>query len=272
VPRIPGDRFLDAAGDGRLAFAEWLTAKENPYFAKAAVNRLWKSTFGRGLVEPADDLRDTNPATHPELLDRLAADFVSHGYDVRHTLRMIVRSEAYARSGATVPGNEADDRFYSHALARPLEPEVLLDAIADVCGVPERYGDEPAGTRAITLVDPATPSRSLEVLGRCSRQESCEEAAGGGGLAGVLHRLNGDVVNRKVTPAEGRLHRLIEAGKPDETIVREFYLRALGRPPSDAERRLWEREAENLAGKDRTAWLEDFVWGLLNSRVFATNH
>ena len=129
VPRIPGDRFLDATADGRDAFADWLTAPDNPYFAQATVNRLWKAMFGRGLVEPADDLRDTNPATHPELLDRLAADFVKHGYDLRHTLRLIARSETYGRSAeADRTATEADDRFYSHAYRRPLEPEVLADA------------------------------------------------------------------------------------------------------------------------------------------------
>ena len=110
IPRIPGDRYLDVEGDGREEFAKWLTASDNRYFARATVNRLWKAMFGRGLIDPTDDLRDTNPATHPELLDQLAADFIKHGCDLRHTLRLIALSETYGRSGTTNEANRNDDR------------------------------------------------------------------------------------------------------------------------------------------------------------------
>lgn len=267
VPRLPGTRYLDHDKDGREAFADWLTERDNPYFAKSVVNRLWKAMFGRGLVEPEDDLRDTNPATHPELLDRLATDFIKSGYDVRHTLRRIARSETYARSGATTPANQADDRFYSHAYRRPLPAEVLADALADVTDVPDRYGDLPLGTRAVSLVDPGTPAPSLDVLGRCSRGATCDE--GGGGLAGKLHRLNGELVNRKVAARGGRLHRMIAGDKSNEEIVEEFYFRALGRLPTATERKHW---AKQLAGAGRAEMLEDFVWALLNASDFTTNH
>jgi Protein of unknown function (DUF1549)/Protein of unknown function (DUF1553) len=272
VPRIPGVRFLDATGDGREAFANWLTGPDNPYFAKAIVNRLWRAMFGRGLVEPADDLRDTNPATHPDLLDRLATDFVRHDYDFRHTLRLIARSDTYGRSAETTATNKADDRFYSHAYRRPIEPEVLTDALSDVTGITERYGDEPAGTRAIALVDPGTPSRALDVLGRCSRKDSCESDSAGGGLPAMLHRLNGELINRKITARDGRLHHMIAAGQSTPTIVAEFYTRALSRAPTDAERRYWQAQSDKVETMDRTAWLEDLVWSLLNSREFTTNH
>ena len=127
IPRIPGEEFLSASDDGRDAFANWLTGRENPYFAKAVVNRLWKAMLGRGLVEPADDLRATNPATHPALLNELAEDFIAHDYDLRHTLRQIAQSAAYSRSAQPLPKNRVDDRYYSHALTRPLPPEVLAD-------------------------------------------------------------------------------------------------------------------------------------------------
>jgi len=272
VPRIPGVRYLDAGVDGRDAFADWLISSDNPYFAKAIVNRLWKAMFGRGLVEPADDLRDTNPATHPELLDRLAKDFVSHGYDIRHTLRRIARSETYGRTSESTASNKDDDRFYSHAYARPLPPEVLADALCDVTGVSEQYGDEPPGTRAIALVNPETPSRALDVLGRCSRRESCESDGAVGGLPVMLHRLNGELINRKITARDGRLHQLIAAGKTTEAILAEFYARTLGRSPTDAERKYWQTQASKVDDKDRPAWLEDVVWSLLNSREFTTNH
>lgn len=272
VPRIPGERFLDPNGDGREAFAQWLTSPDNRHFARATVNRLWRSMFGRGLIDPTDDLRDTNPATHPDLLDRLAADFVAHKYDIRHTLRLIAHSEAYGRSAQTTQANRADDRYYSHALRRPLDPEVLADAIAEVAGVPDRYGDNPLGTRATTLFDPTTPAPSLDVLGRCSRSVSCEGNTLGGGLPAKLHQLNGALINRKITAREGRLHRLIDAGKPDQQIVAEFYVRALGRPPTTAERDLWRQRLGQTDTTERNEMLEDLVWSLLNCSEFAMNH
>ena len=272
VPRIPGTKYLDTGSDGREAFAAWLTAKDNPFFARAIVNRLWKAMFGTGLVEPVDDLRETNPATHPELLERLAADFVKHGYSIRHTLRLIAGSHAYGRSGDNLPTNKDDERFYSHANRRPLEAAVLADSLADVTGVTDKFGEEPVGTRAISLINPLTPSRTLDVLGRCSRQVSCESATTSGGVPAMLHRLNGELINRKIELKEGRLHRLISAGKSTEEILAEFYIRALGRSLTDAELQYWKRQTEKVKNEDRTAFLEDAVWGILNSREFWSNH
>jgi len=271
VPRIPGDRYLADAGDSREAFADWLTSPGNPYFARATVNRLWRALLGRGLVDPTDDLRDTNPATHPELLDRLAADFAAHRYDIRHTLRLIATSEIYAR-GAATEANRADDRFYSHAARRPLDAQVLADAIAEVTGAPDRYGDTPPGTRAVQLVDQSAPARGLDVLGRCSRAMSCEGGGtGGGGLPAKLHLLNGELVNRKITARDGRLHRLVAAGASDAEIVNEFYRRAIGRSPTDRERGDWLKRVADAGPADRPAVLEDFLWALLNCGEFAAN-
>ena len=123
--KLPGGKFLpEDTKDGREAFVNWLTDRDNPYFAKAIVNRLWKSVMGRGLVEPVDDFRSTNPATHPALLDRLAIDFINHGHDIRHTLKVIAMSSTYARSSLAIQGNEADKRFYSHRILTPMEPDI----------------------------------------------------------------------------------------------------------------------------------------------------
>jgi hypothetical protein len=271
IPRIPGERYLDPAADGRVEFAAWLTDSGNPYFARATVNRLWRAMFGRGLVDPADDLRDTNPATHPELLERLATDFASHGYDIRHTLRLIALSETYGRSTVASAGNAADDRFYSHALRRPLDAEVLVDAIADVTGVFDRYGEEQVGTRAVALFDPAAPAPSLDILGRCSRSAPCEGTAAAGGLPARLHLLNGELVNRKVAASDGRLHRLIAAGRTSAEIVAELHFRALGRQPTTIELEGWLKRLDEVGPSERTAWLEDFLWSLLNCREFITN-
>ena len=272
IQRIPGEQFLaDDATDGRKQLADWLTDPSNPYFAKAIVNRLWKRMMGRGLVEPVDDFRDTNPATHPALLDKLAEDFVAGGYSLRHTLKVIATSHAYARSANATDRNKDDDRFYSHALRRPLEPEVLADAISDVLGVADKYGEEPEGTRAVALVNPKTPSLALDILGRCGRDESCEGSPGAvGGLSQKLHLFNGALLNARIAAEGSRLKCLLDAGRQPAAIIDEFYMVALGRHPTAQERESWKRQVD-LASSQQ-AFLEDFVWGLVTSRDFVTSH
>ena len=280
IAKIPGEaEFLrpdakaDAAEDIRGALVDWLVDKDNPYFAKAIVNRLWKSMMGRGLVEPADDFRATNPATHPRLLDKLAEDFVAHGYSIRHTLGRIANSATYARSANATLENKDDDRFYSHRIRESLEPEVLADAISDVLGVHEEYGSQPKGTRAVALVNPKTPSTSLDVLGRCGREGSCESAPVAGGLPQKLHLLNGDLLNARIRTPAGRLQRLLATEKSALEIVEEFYLVGLGRKPTKIEESFWAQKLEGLKTiEEQGAFLEDFVWGLLTSTEFVTNH
>ncbi len=272
MPRIPGVRDLPADSDNLEEAADWLTSNANHQFARATVNRLWRAMFGRGLIEPTDDLRDTNPATHPELLDQLARDFVAHRYDLRHTLRLIALSQTYARSGAGLPGNVADDRFYSHSLRRPLGPEVLADAIADVTGVATEFKGQPAGIRAIAIIDPLSPAPALDVLGRCSRAAGCADSPDSRGLPAQLHLLNGELINRKLTDKAGRLPSLLAADKTNEQIVSEFYRRGLGREPTPAELSRWRQKLESADPADRTQRCEDFIWSLLNSRDFVENH
>ncbi|MEC8556337.1 MAG: DUF1553 domain-containing protein [Planctomycetota bacterium] len=282
IPRIPGGEFLKSGKvDKRVQLVDWLTATENPYFAKAIVNRLWKHMMGRGLIEPVDDLRATNPATHPELLDKLAKNFVEHGYDLRHTLMLIASSQAYSRSSAVLVSNAADDRFYSHAVREPLGPEVLADAISDILGLPEKYGDEELGTRAIALMNPRTPSRSLDVLGRCDRTDSCEGSAEvAGGLPTKLHMLNGGLLNDRISAKRGRLGELLrqESNSQALDIISEFYLLALQRQPSSAEMEFWSAEfktREDLSTEQQQtaieSRLEDFLWALLSSQEFVGN-
>ncbi|MDG1896601.1 MAG: DUF1553 domain-containing protein [Fuerstiella sp.] len=274
IPRIPGEKFLDRGGDGREAFAAWLTNQDNPYFAKAIVNRLWKSMMGRGLVEPTDDLRATNPATHPALLNQLADDFVRHKYTLRHTLRTIALSAAYGRSPQSLPDNRTDNRFYSHALSRRLQPEVLADAISDIAGIADQYGDETPGTRAVALFDSNIESDALDILGRCARDESCEAAdQAAGGLARRLHLFNGALINRRNSDPDSRLAKLIAVGRKPEEIVEEFYRLALSRNPNEKEQAFWsEQVAAATDAEQRQDILEDFVWSLLTCREFGTNH
>ena len=271
--RIPGEQQALAADatDTRKQLADWLTQPSNPYFAKAIVNRLWKEMMGRGLVEPVDDFRDTNPATHPVLLNQLADDFVANGYRLRHTLKVIANSHAYARSAIATTQNKDDDRFYSHALRKPLQPEALADAISDVLGVPGAYGGQPEGTRAVALVNPTTSSRALDILGRCDRSESCESTAGAiSGLSQKLHLLNGDLLNARLMAEGSRLKRLLDAGQDSTAIIDEFYVVALGRHPTIQEHEHWKRQVDSAS--NREAFLADFVWGLLVSNEFVTNH
>ena len=269
--RIPGDDPIE--GDTRDALASWMTDEQNPYFAKSIVNRLWKQMMGRGLVEPVDDFRSTNPATHPQLLDQLAEDFVKHGYDIRHTLRQIANSRSYARSVDANKLNRDDDRFYSHALRRPLEPEVLADAISDVLGVPGQYGERPIGTRAIQLVDPKVESRTLDVLGRCDRQDSCESSAPNGSLSQKLHLFNGPLLNSRISANGSRLNRLIAKEKTPMEIIGRYYVLALGRSPTSEEESHWNSIVASLTTKNQVnEFLTDFVWGLMTCEEFTTNH
>ncbi len=275
IPRIPGNRFLPAdVADGRVELADWLTGSDNPYFAEAIVNRLWKAMMGRGLVEPVDDFRATNPATHPELLTELADDFVTHGYDLRHTLKRIARSESYARSANTFPQNATDDRFYSHALQKPLEPEVLADAISDVLGIPDTYGNEPEGTRAVSLFNPNTESEALDILGRCGRETSCESATEvTDGLQRKLHLFNGNLLNARIGVSGSRLDKLMSEGKSPMKILDEFYLAALSRHPTETEQQFWEQHIDvSASANSQRAILEDMVWSLLTCNEFVMNH
>lgn len=273
VPRIPGVRNLSADGDPREAFADWLTTDAERYLARATVNRLWQAMFGRGLVEPADDLRETNPASHPELLQRLADDFADHRYDLRHTLKLLALSSTYGRSHMVRPENAADDRFYSHALKRPLEAEVLLDAISDVTEIPSEFPGLPSGTRAVQVIDPVQIAEPLDVLGRCSRVSGCDERVGAAdGVAAQLHLLNGNLLNARITHPKGRLHQHLQMSHSPEEIIRDFYLRAFSRLPEPNELSGWIERVSHHDTKEQQQRLEDFAWSLLNSQEFREQH
>ncbi len=253
--------------DRRLELAGWLAAKENPLFTRTIVNRVWKHLLGRGLVEPVDDLRPTNPPTNPALLDALAADMVVHRFDLRHVIRTIVSSRTYQLTSRTHGVNRLDSRLYSHAYIRELPAPVFADAVAQVTGIADVFEGLPAGTRAVQLISPATPSPSLDVLGRCMRKRPCDGASGaGGGLAEALHLINGSTINGKLRGG------VVEALKDRSSreIVEELYRRALTRPPEPAELAEWE--VSLARGVDRIEAVQDLLWTLLNSREFALNH
>jgi len=264
----------------RRAFARWITS--HPYFAEAAVNRIWSWFFGRGLVEPVDDFRSTNPSTHPELLEKLAADFREHGHDLRRLMRLIVTSRTYQLSGVPNETNKDDLANYSHAIPRPLDAEVLLDAISDVTGVPEVFstsvsdspaanaGQAPLGTRAINLHEADVYySRFLELYGRPNRL-TVPDRNTKASLGQALDMLAGPAYNDKLMGKGSRLNRLLESGTPDGKLIEEFYLAALGRPAGREETADLLQLIERKEGREE-AW-KDFIWALISSREFAENH
>ncbi len=269
---------ITAEGNPRRELARWMTG--HPYFAEATVNRIWGHFFARGIVDPVDDFRSTNPPTHPELLAALAADFVKHGHDLRHLMRTIVSSRAYQTSHKPNASNRDDVVNYSHALSRGLDAEVLLDAVADVTGLPETFstaitdgatvGQAPAGTRAIQLRDPDTfYSRFLELYGRANRG-AVPERANKPNLSQALHLLAGATYTDRLGRPNGRLAKLLAAGATDEAIFTEFYLAAFTRAPDAAE--IQELKSIVAQRNDREAALREFVWALISSREFAENH
>ncbi|TWT91852.1 DUF1549 and DUF1553 domain-containing protein [Neorhodopirellula pilleata] len=274
IPRIPGQRFLTADEDGREVLADWLTRERTPYLARVTVNRLWRELMGRGLVEPVDDLRATNPATHPELLEWLAQDFADHEFRFKHTIGKICHSQAYQRQCEPVLGNETDETFYSRKLARPLEAEVIADAIGDVTGIPLEL-DAPMTTRVVNLTNNLAESRTLDLLGRCDRTADCTGVNGASeSLAQALYWINGPLLQDRVSAVDGKLFQLLRHSNDDGWVLDQLFLLTLTRPDA-SDSPFWKAELErdsDLDTETRRAFFEDVFWGILASQAFAANH
>jgi hypothetical protein len=275
---------IDSKIDRRDYFAQWLTAPENPYFARAIVNRVWRSLLGRGLVEAEDDLRQTNPPTNEELLTWLEKDFVAHQYDVQYLIRTILNSATYQRSSKPVPGNAADDRFYSHYLIRRLPAEVILDAYAQVTGVSGDfaiYADtKPVfhfapGTRALQLPDVQIASPFLDAFGRPERTQTCScERQQDSSVGQALHLNNGQTLNDKLRSKDSRVSRWLDEKIGDEVAVRRLFLLALSREPLPTEMQKFKdllAEAARDKTMTRRQALEDLFWAVLTGREFLFN-
>jgi uncharacterized protein DUF1549/uncharacterized protein DUF1553/Big-like domain-containing protein len=258
---------VDHPFDRRIPLAAWLTAKDNAYFAKSVVNRYIGYLLGRGLVEPVDDLRSTNPATNPPLLDALARHFVESGYDLKQLIRTIMLSRLYQLDSQPTAENAGDTKFYSHFQVKRLPAEALIDAIDAVTGVPTKYRNLPLGTRAIELPDAEYPDYFLNTFAKPRRVSVCEcERAPDPSLAQALHTLNGDILSIKIRDAKSRVSRLVAAKTAHDEIVDELYLAALSRLPSDDER---GASRELLADSASPAeFYQDLLWALVNSKQF----
>jgi hypothetical protein len=264
---LHGELIQEEPADRRQALAAWLTAPGNPYFARNVVNRYVAHLLGRGLVEPVDDVRTTNPPSNAALLDALAADFVKSGYDVKHLLRTILRSRLYQLDSRAAKDGAADDRFYSHYHVKRLAAEPLLDAVDAATGVPTKFPKLPLGTRAIELPDARYNNYFLSTFGKPRREGVCEcERVSEPNLAQALHTLNGDVVTAKIADPRGRVARLLAAKKPHDDIVTELYLATLSRRPDERERAACRRLLAEAP--DAKSFYEDLLWSLVNSKHF----
>jgi hypothetical protein len=273
VPPHPLDGpTMDDPTDRRRRLADWLTAPDNPFFARNFANRLWAYTMGRGLVEPVDDMRATNPPSNPELLDALAADFAAHKFDLKHFLRTVFTSRAYQRSAAVSPGNAADaaNVYHTRYTRKRLTAEQLADALDFATGTREKYQGLPPGTRAIQLPDTKVRSFLMDVFGRPARQVTCEcERTAQPNIAQALHLLNSDFLNRKIDEPKGRVAALLKDKTPADALVEELYLATVSRPPRPEE---ITRARQWMAKSSPKEGAADLLWVLLNSREFLFNH
>jgi hypothetical protein len=259
-------------GDRRALLADWLTAPDNPWFARNLANRAWAHFLGRGLVEPVDDVRATNPPTNPELLDALARRLVESKYDFRELVRTITASRVYQLASRPNPTNERDEQNYSRARLKRIEAEVLLDMVCQTTGVRERFPGVPGRVRAVQLWDSKVPHYFLKLFGRPVRVSACEcERNGEPSVAQVLHLLNGPEVPAKLSHEGGTVARLVREKADDAAVVEELYLTFYSRPPTESERRAAVAYLRRDPAKRRHA-AEDLAWGLLNSLEFVFNH
>jgi hypothetical protein len=259
-------------GDRREVLADWMTSPENKWFAPSAVNRVWAHLMGRGLVEPVDDFRDTNPPTNADLLDALAQEFVASSFDVRQLFVTIMTSNAYQRSSRPNHTNLSDEQNYSRALLKRVDAEVLLDAVSDVTGITESFRGVPDGYRAVQLWDSEVEHYFLKLFGRPTRKTACAcERGGEPNVSQVLHVLNSPEIHAKLSHEGGRVARLVETVPDDEDLVNQMYLTFFARRP-DTEESSNAVHYLKTSSDGRRAAAEDLAWSLMNTLEFIFNH
>ena len=262
---------LEAFDDPRHALADWMVSADNPFFAKALVNRYWKHFFGRGLVDPEDDMRVTNPATNPELLDALTKDFIDSGFDLKHLVRTICNSKTFQFAADPNQYNQKDKQNFSRFYPKRLDAEVLLDSIDVMTGVQTSFGGLPKGTKAIQLPDTGFDSYFLTVFGRPEASSACEcERSAEASLAQSLHLLNSKDILGKISSDQGRAAALTNDERPIHEKIEELYYLAFSRKPTEQELAIATKHIETRE-KPREGF-EDVVWALINTKEFLFNH
>jgi hypothetical protein len=272
-PKALGGNVLDEGekNKARTRLASWLTAGDNPFFAKSLANRIWYHLVGRGVVEPVDDFRDSNPPSNDELLDVLAGELVTHQYDLRSLVRAIANSRTYQLSARPNDLNANDTLYFSHAYTRLLPAEVLLDAISVVTATTTSFAGLPNGARATQIPDGQMDNPFLKTFGRPARELACEcERESDSNLSQALQLIGGQTVNGKLRDDNGRMALLAKSDKSPEEITRELYQVALARDPNASE---MAAALKHLAeAKDRRQAVEDLGWVLINTKEFLFRH
>lgn len=278
---------IHSPDDRRIALADWLTSPQNPYFTRSIVNRVWAAYFGIGIVNPVDDMRASNPASNPALMDHLCEELVASKYDLKQLMRSILNSQTYQRSSVTTELNQADRKYFSHYYPRRLMAEVIHDAIVDVTAVPTTFdkvaflgGDKRAtkfyakGTKAIQLFDSSVDSDFLKTFGRNQRRITCEcERSDEPSIIQVLNLNNGDTVNNKLAASGSIVDQLLKSHSEDpDKLVEAAYIRCLSRLPTESETKAFREELQTAAGDEKRIVVEDILWSLLSSREFLFNH
>jgi hypothetical protein len=261
-PELPADV------DRREAYAKWLTSPDNTFFARGMVNRIWSYFFHRGIVDPVDDVRSTNPPINPVLLDALTADFIAHKFDVKHLMRRIVTSATYQRTSLANDSNRHDEQNFSHAVPRRIPAEALLDSLVQATNVPEPFGGAPAGFRAAQLPDAVVTSPFLNLFGKPQRMDACEcERDNGSNMLQALHLINGKGILSRVENPSGRVAQLTAQLKNDDELVAELYLWSLARRPTAEETQAGADFLKSNGAKRQEA-AQDLMWALLNTKDF----
>lgn len=267
---------LDATDDRRVHFADWLTSPKNVYFSRSLVNRVWGNFMGRGIVHPVDDVRATNPASNQELFDALSQDFVKSGFDVKKVIRTIMSSSVYQLSSEANATNQNDNIYYSKYIVKRLPAEVMLDAMSQVTGVPTKFANYPAGTRALQLPDTQVKSEFLASFGRppritCDAAERSVEPS----IAQALHVINGDTLNKKLSAPDGFPALSVKMGLSDSRLLDLLFLSAYNRYPSESEKQPMVAALNKARGSDREMRqkaIEDMMWAMLTSKEFLFNY
>ena len=276
---VEPDYLLASAGmpeigslpDTREALAVWLTSENNPYFAKAIVNRVWSYFFGRGIIEPVDDIRSSNPPINPALLDALEADFIANGFDMQHLIRTIVESRTYQASMETNDWNANDEVNFSHFRPRRLPAESLLDAVTIATGARPDFPEVPEDFSAQQLPDPHVDTGGfLSMFGRPDRESPCEcERRNDLSLPLAMSLVNGPTLADAIAHPDGRIAKAILAGRSNRELIEELYLAALSRMPTPQE--MDEALTYLTSGSGRASQSQDLLWALVNSNAFLFN-
>lgn len=269
-PKFLGGENPDCTGkDRRQVLADWIASPQNPYFPAHIANLIWGQYMGRGIVEPVDDVRISNPASNPELLEELGKKIVEYNYDLRHIVRDVCTSRTYQLTTRPNESNALDERNFAHATIRRMRAEVLLDCISQVTETKDKYRGLPTGARAVEVADGKTSNYFLTTFGRATRENICSREEVGPTLSQALHLINGSTVEEKIAQG-GVIKRLVDAKKTPREVVTELYLRSFGRFPTDVE--MTHLEPHWGVSEEQPAVFHDVFWALLNAKEFMFNH